>query len=41
MDIVEFLRARMAQALDQALWSVKVVASVYANHPDYDESWRP
>ncbi|SCD40986.1 hypothetical protein GA0115251_106923 [Streptomyces sp. TverLS-915] len=22
-------------------WSIKSLAAVYADHPDYDESWRP
>lgn len=23
------------------IWSARIIASMYADHPDYDESWRP
>ena len=31
----------LEQAVDQALWTLSCLAEVYADHPDFDESWRP
>lgn len=44
MTIVEFLLARIAEdkvPRGRYVESCLALATVYADHPDYDEAWRP